>query len=75
MGFMDSFIAGGLVLFGALFLCGGFFLSSAPVMQVGVSDSVTLGAQLQDIGFIIVVAGFIAWGVVFLFRKIGLIKK
>jgi hypothetical protein len=63
----------GIVLLGALILFIGYVMSVSTSIKFGNANPVVVGTQMEQIGFMLIIAGFGAWIIVSLLRKYRII--
>jgi hypothetical protein len=70
MGLISSIGGWGIILLGAFFLGIGYVLTEMPAAVIGSRMSPSVGTNFNQIGFTLVVAGFLAWFFLGAWRRI-----
>jgi hypothetical protein len=64
----------GIIFLGTIISLGGHIMASSGKMPLGKSNTVAFGTQLKEIGFIIIIAGFAAWFIVYVLGRLNVIR-
>jgi hypothetical protein len=62
-------IAVGLVFLGTVSMGAGYLLSLTTPLTFGKTDTMQLATQLNEVGFILVAVGFLAWFMIYALKK------
>jgi len=61
----------GIIGVGTAVMALGYVLSISAPFALAKTNTVALGLQMKEIGFMLIVVGFIAWFIVFVLRELG----